>query len=802
MEYIGEHLWPGQLGNLLLVFSFTSAILACVAYFKSANADLESITWKRLARFAFRAHAFFVFSSIGLLFYIITQHYFEYQYAWQHSSKELPMRYMLSCFWEGQEGSFLLWSFWHCVIGLILQFTARDWESSVMTVVTSVQVFLASMLLGVYIFDYHLGSNPFLLLREHPQFSNMPFVKIPTYLQTLDGRGLNPLLQNYWMTIHPPTLFLGFASTVVPFAYAIAGLWQKQFTAWLKPSLPWTLFGVMILGTGILMGGAWAYESLSFGGFWAWDPVENASLVPWLTFVSALHVMLIVRARNHSVGTAAVLCIATFILILYSTFLTRSGILGDTSVHAFTDLGMSGQLLVYLLFYIAIAIYFMVINYKHFPKQEKEESITSREFWMILGTLVLVVSAFQIISTTSIPVFNKVFNTKIAPPSKPIEHYNSWQVPIAALLSLLIAITQYFNYKNTGMDKFWKALMRPLIISIVVTIIGVFYLQLYTPFYVVLFFGALFAVMANIDYMIRFGKSNLMKSGASIAHVGFALVLLGALVSTSKSLVISQNTSGTDISKLGKDFSNNDNILLRERDTLQMGKYLVTYSAKRKEGVNHYFDIDYFERNEKGKPEKKFTLSPLVQVNPRMGNVAEPDTRHYLTSDVYTHITYADMSQFDEQKDDFKEGKKNTVKTGDTIFASNSIIVVDGLFKDVDKTKYKLEENDIAVGAHLLITDISNHTYEANPVFVIRGSYLVTVAEEIKDLGLKFEFTSLNTENGKVDIVVYEKNKSDNFIIMKAIIFPFINILWIGCLVMIVGISISILQRVRRTITI
>jgi cytochrome c-type biogenesis protein CcmF len=849
MEYIGEHLWPGQLGNLLLVFSFTSAILACVAYFKSANADLESITWKRLARFAFRAHAFFVFSSISLLFYIITQHYFEYQYAWQHSSKELPMRYMLSCFWEGQEGSFLLWSFWHCVIGLILQFTARDWESSVMTVVTSVQVFLASMLLGVYIFDYHLGSNPFLLLREHPQFSNMPFVKIPTYLQTLDGRGLNPLLQNYWMTIHPPTLFLGFASTVVPFAYAIAGLWQKQFTAWLKPSLPWTLFGVMILGTGILMGGAWAYESLSFGGFWAWDPVENASLVPWLTFVSALHVMLIVRARNHSVGTAAVLCIATFILILYSTFLTRSGILGDTSVHAFTDLGMSGQLLVYMLFFTLLPA-FLILNSKksiliyvinivgfiygitfgyHFNysqyiitiqgfglvffnlyiiysaipnSQNEEESITSREFWMILGTLVLVVSAFQIISTTSIPVFNKLFNTKIAPPSKPIEHYNSWQVPIAALLSLLIAITQYFNYKNTGMDKFWKALMRPLVISIVVTIIGIFYLQLYTPFYVVLFFGALFAVIANIDYMIRFGKSNFLKSGASISHVGFALVLLGALVSTSKSLVISQNTSGTDISKLGKDFSNNDNILLRERDTLQMGKYLVTYSAKRKEGVNHYFDIDYFERNEKGKPEKKFTLSPLVQVNPRMGNVAEPDTRHYLTSDVYTHITYADMSQFDEQKNDFKEGKKNTVKTGDTIFASNSIIVVDGLFKDVDKAKYKLEENDIAVGAHLLITDISNHTYEANPVFVIRGSYLVPVAEEIKDLGLKFEFTSLNTDNGKVDIVVYEKNKSDNFIIMKAIIFPFINILWIGCLVMIVGISISILQRVRRTITI
>ncbi|MDV7399460.1 cytochrome c biogenesis protein CcsA, partial [Arthrospira platensis SPKY1] len=98
----------------------------------------------------------------------------------------------------------------------------------------------------------------------------------------MQGSGLNPLLQNYWMTIHPPTLFLGFASTAIPFAYAIAGLWTKEHQAWLKPALPWALFSGAILGTGILMGGAWAYEALSFGGYWAWDPVENMSLVPWL----------------------------------------------------------------------------------------------------------------------------------------------------------------------------------------------------------------------------------------------------------------------------------------------------------------------------------------------------------------------------------------------------------------------------------------------------------------------------------------------------------------------------------------
>jgi cytochrome c-type biogenesis protein CcmF len=308
-------------------------------------------------------------------------------------------------------------------------------------------------------------------------------------------------------------------------------------------------------------------------------------------------------------------------------------------------------------------------------------------------------------------------------------------------------------------------------------------------------FGSLYAIIANIDYFIRFGKLNFKKSGASIAHVGFAMVMLGALVSTSKSVVISQNTSGTDISKLGKDFSNNDNILLRANDTLNMGEYFVTYASKRKEGVNHYFDIDYLQKNSTGKYEKKFTLSPLVQVNPRMGNVAEPDTRHYLTSDIYTHITYADMSQFENKSNDFNEGTKNTVATGDTIFAANSIIIVEALFKDVERSKYNLNESDIAVGARLKVIDIKNRKYVADPIFVIRGNYLLPIAAEVEPLGLKFEFTKLNTETGKIDLTLYEKQKSDNFIILKAIIFPFINILWLGCFIMIIGIVLSIVNR-------
>ena len=173
---------------------------------------------------------------------------FEYKYAWQHSSRTLEVKYLLSCFWEGQEGSFLLWSIWHCVLGLILIRKARRWEAPVMTVVSFAQVCLATMIAGIYFFNWKMGSNPFALLRNE---MDAPIFSQPNYLSLIkDGNDLNPLLQNYWMVIHPPVLFLGFASTIVPFAFAIAGLWTKKFGEWTKAALPWALFSVAVLGNG------------------------------------------------------------------------------------------------------------------------------------------------------------------------------------------------------------------------------------------------------------------------------------------------------------------------------------------------------------------------------------------------------------------------------------------------------------------------------------------------------------------------------------------------------------------------
>jgi len=801
INYIGENLLFGYAGNFFIVVAFVAALLSAVAYYFTFKNPEEQRSWKALARTAFFIHGFSIAGIFAVLYYLIYNHRFEYHYVWEHSSTILPVKYIFACFWEGQEGSFLLWAFWHMMLSLIIIRKGGEWEAPVMSVISMVQVFLASMLLGVYIFGIKIGSNPFVLLREHPDMANFPFTKMPDYLQRLqDGRGLNPLLQNYWMVIHPPTLFLGFASTVVPFAYAMAGLLTGKVKDWIKPALPFTFFGVMILGTGILMGAAWAYEALSFGGFWAWDPVENASLVPWLTLVGAAHVMLINKKNGQALRSCFILVIVSFILILYSTFLTRSGILGDSSVHAFTDLGMSGQLLLYMGFFAMLAVVLFIINRKKISSPSEDDSLTSREFWMFIGMMVLVISSIQITFSTSIPVINKIFGTTMAPPAKPVDHYNSWQIPIGAMVCMLIAIGQYFKFRNTETKYFFRKIAFSFIASVIVSAGLYFYFDFARYQYDILLFASIFGIIANADYLVRILKGNFRHSGASVAHMGICMILLGALISNSKSEVISQNRLSIN---LGKDFPNNENIMLVKGDTLGMGEFYVTYKGKEKKGVNVFYEIEYFKADPKtGALVKAFSLKPVVQMNERMGNVSEPDTRRFPDRDLYTHITYADLEEMkEENKDnnDYTEPKVRTIAVGDTFTTANTLVVLTSLNKDLDKKSLVLEDNDLAVGARLSVIDVNKKTHDAEPVFVIRENQVFTKEAELPELGIRFSFQKINPQDGKIDIAFSEKKSNlREFVIMKAIVFPQINILWTGCILMIIGTVTAIIKRIRE----
>ncbi len=792
-----------MVGNTFVFLSFTAALLAAFAYFRSAqNDELEGGPWKKLGRISFHVHSLAVAGIMATMFYMIFTHMYEYYYVWEHSNNSMPQKYTLACFWEGQEGSFLLWTFWQVVLGNILMRTTRQWEAPVMATISLAQVFLASMLFGYYIFGFRIGSNPFMLLRETPEYANIPIFGMADYLRHLDGRGLNPLLQNYWMTIHPPTLFLGFASTIVPFAYAIAGLWKKKYGDWQVDALPWSFFGIMILGTGILMGGAWAYESLSFGGFWAWDPVENASLIPWLTFVGTGHILIIYKARQRGALSTFIFPIITFILVLYSTFLTRSGILGNTSVHAFTDLGMSGWLLIYLLFFILLATVLIIVNYSKLPKQPDEEDLWSREFWMFLGALVLVMSCMQIIVITSVPVTNKIFGFNQAPPVDRVGFYNRWQIPFAIIVTFLVAIGLYFKFKTTDLKQFVKQLTLPFVLAVVITTISSLVLKLTNGFFITLLLTSWFAVTANFFYWVRAKKANLQKGGATFAHLGFGLIIMGALISTSKKEVISVNSSGIDVGTKGKDFSNSTDILLNKGDTLRMGEYFVTYTGKERVGHDILFAVEFLHKDSSTKKySSDFTLHPIIQINPQMGNVAEPSTRHFFTKDIYTHIMAADLTMKGEQGRDAgaEPGSVHTLKVGDTMFSSNSIIVFTKLERQIDHIKYNIDADEVAAGAVLKVIDVNDKIHIAEPVYVVSHNRIRNIPASVPELGLSFTFQKINPDEHTMDFSVSEaKHTEKDFIVLEAVVFPYINVLWFGCLVMVLGTILSIRQRIKK----
>lgn len=790
VQFIGERLIYGNLGHLAVVVSFGTAIIATFAYLFAAN-NPEEKSWQKIATAAFYTHTFSVFSIVLMLFLIIRLHLFEYHYAWQHSSTDLPLEYMVSCFWEGQEGSFLLWIFWHVVIGNILVRTAKSWKFEVMAVVMMCQIVLTSMLIGVKVFGYKIGSSPFELLRNAIEG---PIFKQADYLSKIkDGNGLNPLLQNYWMVIHPPTLFFGFATTIVPFAYVIAGLWKRDYVGWLKPALPWALISVMVLGTGIIMGGFWAYESLSFGGYWAWDPVENASLVPWLILIAGVHVMIIYKTTGNSLIVGMILIIATFLLVLYATFLTRSGVLGNASVHSFTDLGMSGQLLVFMFVFLGLSIFMLVKRWKELPRSAKDEDAYTREFWMFIGSLVLTISAFQVILTTSVPVFNKMFGTNMAPPSDVIQHYNKWQMPMAIIIALLTGVGQLLKYKKNTKEGLVKILTHAAI-SIVLSVAAMFLLELKNWFYIGLMFASVYAIVANLFTMRPYLTGKFKMAGASVAHIGFGLLLVGVLVSSANKQVISINQSGMQLNPEFDAQANMEHVYLEKGKALRMGDYEIEYKADSMEWVNNYYQVHYKKiKPNSNEVDYEFDLYPNAQINPKMGLVANPDTKHYISHDVFTYVSSVPK----EKSTKFVHEKLHEVKLGDTIYTNNGYAILENINSNAKEANLDVKNLSLLIAAELKVYAL-NGTYKATPMYGIRENSEIKFESIVDEAKLRFKFMGVNPQTKTITIETAEQDTSGDFIIMKAIVFPWINFVWAGTIVMIVGFLLAIWRRMSE----
>ncbi|QEC75366.1 cytochrome c biogenesis protein CcsA [Mucilaginibacter ginsenosidivorax] len=818
IQFKGEHLLPGQIGQFFIVLSFGAALLSFISYYFATTDDVgkQNSLWQKLGRAGFLVNLASIIGIGVCLFTLIYKHYFEYHYAWAYTSRSLSIYYILSAFWNGQEGGFLLWLFWQAVLGTFLIFRSKSWERPVMTVVAMSQVVLAAMVLGVEVFGQRIGSSPFLLLRqsmEAPIFSN------PNYLEFIkDGQGMVPSLQNYWMIIHPPTLFLGFASMVVPFAYAVAGLWQKKYKEWVAPAIPYALFACMILGTGVVMGSFWAYESLNFGGFWAWDPVENASIFPWIVLVAGLHVLIVFKNTGHSYFTATFLVLLSNVLTWYSSFLNRSGILGDTSVHSFTDLGMFWQLVISIFIFLGITIWLLVSRWKELPITKKDEDTYSREFWMFVGAVFMGLSCFHLLVVTSVPVWNAIFHTKMAPPSDIIKHYNVIQSSFVFVIVLVTGFSQFLKYKKTDVTKFFVITGSYLLIAAALTALiaytsGVYKLNFV---FVLAMWGSVYSVLVNGKVLADAFKGKFKLAGSAVAHIGFGLLMIGALISAGTSKVISINNTGEAYNaEFAKEENPRENVTVYRNQPTKLGDYTVTYIGDSISSPNHWFKINYKKIDANGKITEEFTLKPKVQVSKGTMS-ASPDTRHYLFSDIYTHITLTNAitpteagtesaeAAHDADNDDknYDAPVSHEVKTGDTIRYRDGYIVLTGLNKEAKVQNIPLSDSDVAIGAHLEIVSNSNK-YSATPVYMIKNGNVFDFARKVDDAGLKLRFSKVIPEHKTVEIVVYQQPESKKkFVVMKAIQFPFINFFWAGTIIMVIGFFMSILRRKRELKTV
>ncbi len=487
-------------GDLGIYLAFVSALLALLLFFASGLGKQGLAKWARLTFFVHAAGV--VGASIYLLHSLLT-HQFQYFYVYAHTERGLALEYLVSAFWAGQEGTLLLWALMGAAIGLFIIWREKEYEAPVMTVITAVQLFLVFFL---------VVQSPFRLLSQVPP----------------DGAGLNPLLINPWMVLHPPVIFAGYALMVVPFAMALTALWKRDYQVWVSKALPWALLGWFALGVGIFVGGYWAYRVLGWGGYWSWDPVENASLVPWLTAGAMIHGYFLQIKRKLMIRANIILTIITYILILYATFLTRSGVLEDFSVHSFARTPLASYFVAFMMVFLGAGTVLFFLRLRDIPSIPDDSGHFTRGKIFMAGIVVLIASAAFIGLGTSSPVITGWFGI---PSAVDESYYMLTNTPVAILLALTIGLVTFLSWKR---EDIYTILIRiyPAVIAALCGVVFTFAIGIREPVSLVYLGSAVFALAsASIACYQSLRKKGIRFCGGDLAHMGVALMLIGLIAS-------------------------------------------------------------------------------------------------------------------------------------------------------------------------------------------------------------------------------------------------------------------------------
>ena len=694
-------------GAIVIGFLVTciSMFFYAVSYRKEAKRESEIN--KIYGTKSYCCATFFVLAATLYLFYIILTDQFQFVYVASYSSRELPLVYKITAFWAGQEGSFLLWLTFHVLLGLVL-ICSKTVRPGVMLIYSALQTMLLVIL---------VVKNPYMLL-GNPQ---------------ANGVGLNPLLQNPWMVIHPPMIFLGYAGLAIPFSYGMEGLLAKRETEWVVHALPWTLFSWAALGAGIFLGGFWAYKVLGWGGYWAWDPVENSSLLPWLLVGALVHCLLLSKLRPGGVKFAHCASIISLISVLYGTFLTRSGILQDFSVHSFGDEGMGGILVAFVLALIFVCFLLLILRWPSLPQGEVFTVVRSREFLLVATSIILTAMASVIFLGMSTPLFTMFF---VKPQSVSASFYNITFLPLATILSLLFVLIPLGieKTKKNFFSRYWWLMM-----TIIIASIGAYHCDLKQPLIILVIGLSSAAILSNIVS----GYKKMISQFAALTHIGVAVMVIGIVVSSAadEKVILSiskqepQEVFGKNITYLGVEKSSSDTGMYQNFSVESPGQQIK---------LRPYIRMDKYSHMSGGEPGIYQGLSADLYLAPRIND---------------GNATYQEFS--------ISKGEE---------------IALDGL--KIVFLKHKMENMGNQVMGFKSYLQISKDgiTQEIMPYFQYRNGMVTSIAEKAFEQH-EFKLNSVNLYKG-VAIIGYrnllaEKETVEVEFSRK----PFISLVWLGAII-------------------
>jgi len=722
MAYLGDY------------FIYTAAGCALVSLI------LYLMAWRgrdglvRLARSFFTLTAAFVGMALLTLLYLILTHDFRVAYVFSYSSTDLPLYYLIASLWGGQEGTFLLWLFYLGIMGIILMRTSKSFERGSMFFLS---LFVLSLLA--------------ILIKKSP-FEIMPVFRA-------EGTGLNPLLQNYWMTIHPPIMFLGFAAAAIPFCFALTALVERKYQVWSEAARKWTLFGWAALGVALVMGGYWAYETLGWGGFWAWDPVENSSLIPWLFLTAQVHSLFIKRQRRGLLRFSLFVVCMSFWAVLYGTFLTRSGVLADFSVHSFVDLGINQFLVGGLLLFVVLGMSLLVWRWGDISPEPSFSKINSRSYLVALGIVIIFIGGVLVLLGTSSPLLTR-FTDK---PSNVGQHYYfTTMTPIGVAILLLIALFPSFRW-NQGMS-------RPRLLMFgagaAVATVGLLLALGVTHevLYLLLFGFAAWALVANGFVLYDGFRQGKLPSGY-LSHVGLALALVGATTSAG--------------------FTSKEDVTLMQNQPASAMGYTMTFTGAQNTPKGYDCHVEVTRGGD-----KFVALLPHEFPKNMDGVMKKPYVENYLAYDLYLSPLSLDMPKQQQGAGEF------LLKKGESKQLDRYQIT----FHDFDIHSHG--EADMSAAA-LLTVSYNGKSEDISPMLKVDGSQIVPVTATFDDNRGQVSVTGVRPDDGGVALSVTGEFIAAASPQMATLVIevskkPLINLFWFGAIIAFAGGISSMLKRRRR----